>query len=199
MLSFLKNLFSKKDKKSTARADEIIKSVEAFRKRPIHRILTTAIIEATPDDKLLQVIFDNLWSKLVNDYSKEYETVTSWNRSRQAIYFIWILEGDVNNGGFNQFYFNSSGQFNKFLPDALQLVGADQYAGLIKRANNIFELENKKITEHQDGTLEGFSKSYNDNPLNKLDREFYELHEKEDLQKLRINYIRSYKKDFIDK
>ena len=85
------------------------------------------------------------------------------------------------------------------MPDALQLVGADQFAGLIKRANNIFESENKKITEHQDGTLEGFSKSYNDNPLNELDREFYALHEKEDLQKLRINYIRSHKKDFIDK
>ena len=28
----------------------------------------------------------------------------SWNKSRQAIYMIWALEAEVNDGGYNQFY-----------------------------------------------------------------------------------------------
>ena len=198
MLSFLKNLFGQKNKKYKESVDEILKSVDTFKNRTIYSVLTEDIIDQTPDDKLLQVVFDNLWTK-IPDYTKDYETVISWNKSRQAIYYAWILEGEVNNGGFNQFYFNSSGQFYKLVPDSLRLIGANQFADLTRKANDIYESENKKITEHQDGTLEGFSKSYHENPLNDLDSEFYELYKTEDLQQLQLNYIRNNKKDFTDK
>ncbi len=112
---------------------------------------------------------------------------------------IWVLEAEVNNGGYNQFYFNSSGQFYKHLPDALSLVGANKFSGLTERANETFEKENPKIIQHQDGTLEGFSKSYDDNPLNKYDDEFYDLYKIEDLQQVQIDFIRKNKKEFIDK
>ena len=91
---------------------------------------------------------------------------------------IWALEAEVNNGGYNQFYFNSSGQFYKHLPKYLKLIGANKFANLTKSANETFEKENPKITQHQDGTLEGFSKSYEDNPLNKFDDEFFFMKQK---------------------
>ncbi|NNV54108.1 DUF4375 domain-containing protein [Panacibacter sp. KCS-6] len=179
--------------------EQLAQSVEAFKNRPIHKELTEQIIDTTPDDNLLQVVFDNLSEKQPTNYEKEYETVMSWNKSRQAIYMIWALEAEVNNGGYNQFYFNSSGQFYKHLPDALRLVGATKFADLTKRANETFEKENPKITQHQDGTLEGFSKSYDDNPLNKYDDEFYDLYKMENLQQIQVAYIRKNKKEFIDK
>jgi len=192
---------TKKDegKLSKETEEQIVNSVEAFKNRPIHRELTEQIINATSDHNLLQVVFDNLSDKQPTDYQKEYETVMSWNKSRQAIYMIWALEAEVNNGGYNQFYFNSSGQFYKHLSDALKLVGANKFAVLTKRANETFEKENPKITQHQDGTLEGFSKSYNDNSLNKFDDEFYDLYKTENLQQIQVDYIRKNKKEFIDK
>jgi hypothetical protein len=129
----------------------------------------------------------------------EYQTVLTWTKPQQAIYTIWWLEAEVNNGGYNQFYANSSGQFYKLLPDALKLVGAVKFADLTERANKTYESENKKITEHQDGTVEGFSKSYDDNPLNKFDDEFYDLYKTEDLQQLQVNFIRKNKLEFIHK
>ncbi len=154
--------------------------------------LTEQIIDTTSDENLLQVIFDNLSEKLPTDFEKEYETVMSWNKSRQAIYMIWILEAEVNNGGYNQFYFNVSGQFHKHLPNALRLMGAKKFADMTTRANNTFEKENSKITQYQDGTLEGLSKSYEDNPLNKFDDEFGDLYETENLEHLQVNYIRKH-------
>jgi hypothetical protein len=112
---------------------------------------------------------------------------------------IWLLEAEVNNGGYNQFYFNSSGQFYKQLPEALRLIGAYKFADLTIRANNTYEKENAKITKYQDGTIEGFSKSYDDNPLNKFDDEFYDLYKQEDLQKIQVDYIRKHKSAFVDK
>ncbi len=187
-----------KEKVNIEGREKLSQSIEAFRNRPIHKELTAKIIDTTSDASLLQVIFDNLSEKLPTDSKKEYETVMSWNKSRQAIYMIWLLEGEVNNGGYNQFYFNSSGQFYKHLPELLRLVEANKYAELMQRANGIFEKDNEKITEHQDGTSEGFSKSYEDNPLNDLDMEFYELYKIENLQQIQIDYIRKNNIEFID-
>lgn len=177
---------------------EIERSIEAFKNRPIYKILTEEIINSTSDDNLLQVVFDNLSEKLPDDFEKEYQTVISWNKSRQAVYMIWVLDAEVNNGGFNQFYFNSSGKFYKHLPEALRLVGARPYAELVEKANQTFENENEKITRHQDGTIEGFSRSYEDNPLNNFDNEFGNLYETEDLNQILIPFIRNNIPEFTD-
>ena len=179
--------------------EKITQSIEKFNNRIIYTKLTDELIDNTSDDKLLQLVFDNLSQKNSEDYENEFATVMSWNKSKQAIYMIWALESEVNNGGYNQFYFNSSGQFYKYLPDALKLVGANKYYELTKRANETFEKENPKITQHQDGTIEGFSKSYEDNPLNKFDDEFYKLYGTENLQQLQVDFIRKHKTEFIDK
>lgn len=178
--------------------EKITQSIEEFNNRKIYTKLSEEIIDNTSDDKLLQLVFDNLSQKNFEDYENEFANVMSWNKSKQAIYMIWTLESEVNNGGYNQFYFNSSGQFYKYLPDALKLVGANKYAELTKRGNETFEKENPKITQHQDGTIEGFSKSYEDNPLNKFDEEFYKLYETENLQQLQVDFIRKHKTEFID-
>lgn len=191
-----KNVTISKDGSSDV---QISKSIEDFQKRPIHGALTSEIIDTTSDKNLLQTVFDNLSEKLPKDYKKEFQTVTSWNKHRQAIYIIWALETEVNNGGFNQFYFNSSGQFADFVPEALKLVGATKFADLATRANAVYQKENAKITEHQDGTLEGFSKSYDANPLNRFDDEFYALYKKENLQQLQVEFIRKNTQFFIDK
>jgi Domain of unknown function (DUF4375) len=104
----------------------------------------------------------------------------------------------VNNGGYNQFYFNSSGQFYKLLPEALKFIHAIKFGELTEKANKIYEQEHAKIIQHHDGTVEGFSKSYDNNPLNKFDDEFYELYKSEDLEKLQVEYIRKHKHEFIN-
>jgi hypothetical protein len=53
---------------------------------------------------LIQTIFDNLSEKVPEDYTKEIETVLNFSKPRLAIYAIWALEAEINNGGFNQYY-----------------------------------------------------------------------------------------------
>jgi Domain of unknown function (DUF4375) len=51
---------------------------------------------------------------------------------------IWGLEADVNNGGFDQFYFNGSGDLAFFAPSALRLIGANRMGDLVTQANAVF-------------------------------------------------------------
>jgi hypothetical protein len=69
---------------------------------------------------------------------------------------------------------------------------------LMSRANALYEKEKASITKAQDGTLEGFSKSYENNPLSKLDDEFYTMDKKESLVELETKFIREHQKDFLE-
>ena len=178
--------------------EQIAKSIEDFKNRKIYTKLSVKIIDLTPDDKLLQVVFDNLSEQLPKDYRKEFEFITKkFNSSQQAIYLTWWLEGEVNNGGFNQFYTNSSGQYADMVPEQLRKMGATKFAELAERANQIYKSNYEQIRKEQDGTIEGFSKSYENNPLNELDDEFYKLYEQENLYMKQIEFIRMNKNDFI--
>jgi len=179
--------------------DETNQIIQKYLNRIVYKDLTKDIISQTPDDQLTTVVFDNISSKLPKDYKKEYTTLLTLSKGRQAIYTIWCVEGEVNNGGFNQFYFNSSGLYAHLAPEAFKLVGADKLAELMQRANNVYESNIVSIKSLQDGTLRGFSESYKDNPLKKLDHEFYDLSKTEALYQLQINFIKNNIEQFIDK
>ena len=206
MLTTLLKLFgckeqSANEKKSSSKdslSEQIAKSVQDFKNRPLYEKLTSQIFDTIKDNDIEQAVMDNMWSKMRKDLSDEYQTVLTFSKSRQSIFIIWQLEAEVNNGGFNQFYYNSSGQYADKAEEAFKTIGAIKFADLTNRANEIYKKENAKITKHLDGTMEGFSKSYDDNPLNKLDTEFFALYKTEDLFLIKIAFIRKHKVDFID-
>ena len=51
---------------------------------------------------------------------------------------IWGIEAEVNNGGFDQYYFNGAGDHARFAPAALHEIGAHKMAQIVERANALF-------------------------------------------------------------
>jgi hypothetical protein len=49
---------------------------------------------------------------------------------------LWALESEVNNGGFSQYFFNSSNESAHFVAEALDIVGAPRTADICRRAIN---------------------------------------------------------------
>jgi hypothetical protein len=47
---------------------------------------------------------------------------------------VWDLEADVNNGGFDQFFFNSAGDRAAQMIAALKIIGAAQMAAIVEEA-----------------------------------------------------------------
>jgi hypothetical protein len=182
---------------------QILKAVEDFKNRPIHSVLTMEILDGVSDDNLEQTIINNLYAKLESEtsYEKQYEIIKSLSDGRQAVFGTWGLEGEVNNGGFNQYLYNftSGGQYAEEARDGFKLIGANKLADLTQRATEMVMKNAKHLGKFKDGTLESFSKSYEDNPLNDFDDEFYELHKTENISQLRIKYIKAHKNEFIDK
>lgn len=58
--------------------------------------------------------------------------------SEAALLDVWTLEGEVNNGGFDQYFFNSSGDRARQALAGLELIGARRAAGVLLRAMDLF-------------------------------------------------------------
>ena len=195
ILSFFGCKGKNEPEKEKSEMDLILeKNFEEYNNRKIYKKLTSEILASIPDDKIEQTIFDNIYEIIGDDYENELKNVKKLTKGQQAFFSTWIIEGEVNNGGYNQFYFNSSGQYAEMSKVGFKTIGADKFSELTSRANKIYSENKKRLEEFDDGTMESFSKSYKDNPLNDLDTEFYNL--TESVSELRIKYIRDNIREF---
>lgn len=195
--SILSFLGYKKQPEKSKEEIEMSKILDDWNNRKIYKVLTSGIIDKIPDEELEQAIFDNIYENIKDDFDNEFENLSKLSKGQQAFWSTWVLEGEVNNGGFNQFYFNSSGQFSKMAEIGFKTIGAQKYVELTSRANKTYAENKERLAEFDDGTMESFSASYKDNPLNDLDTEFYKLYESEKIDELRIKYIRENTTEFI--
>lgn len=71
------------------------------------------------------------WLCRKSGYGKDIEKL-SW--AEKIFYFNTLLEDEVNNGGFAQFFYNSSGNFSAQLFDSLSAIGACNTAHIFQKA-----------------------------------------------------------------
>ena len=176
--------------------DKIAETVRAFEARRRYPTLTPAILASIPDDKIEQALLDHVADvKVKRDTDREYEIVMRLSPGFRMMVSTWWLEAEVNNGGFNQFFWNSSGRFAREAADSFRLIGAKEHGALMEEAIAVFAKE--KATQErfkQKRTLQAFSDSYKESRLGELDERFYKL--SENVPKLRIAYVRAHPADF---
>jgi hypothetical protein len=160
-------------------------------------MLTPGMLSGVKDDRLEQVVFDDISAMIETDRRGERDILKSLTPGQRAIYVTSIIEGEVNNGGFNQFYFNSSGQLADMGEESFKTIGATKFAELMRQANATFSEIKDDLEKFNDGTIESFSKSYENNPLNDLDDKFYELDSIEPLRQIKVEFIRKNVKEFV--
>lgn len=122
------------------------------------------------------------------------EKIDGLNESQKVLLIVENLEREINNGGFHQFYFNSSGNYANETIDALTKIGANKTVEIVKKAN----LEFKKGVVPKDrvkrqNELELIKEKAEEN-WNKCDLEFYEYND--DLTELLMVFVLKHKSDF---
>jgi hypothetical protein len=99
-----------------------------------------------------------------------YEELTA---PEKVFVSVWELEAEVNNGGFLQYFFNSSGDNAKHSVCALERIGATNVAALFKQANSVFAnglpSSDSEICRPQVEKLSEEQKKF----LDELDQKFY--------------------------
>jgi hypothetical protein len=92
---------------------------------------------------------------------------------QQHFYCVWSLSGEVNNGGFDQYYFNSAGDEANEAEAALKAIGATKTLSLLKEANGLFGLRGPSLDRGKRiRQLEDMSESKREK-LSALDDQFF--------------------------
>ena len=113
---------------------------------------------------------------------------------QKIFYYNQCLEREINNGGFNQYFFNSSGDFAHFTVQSLHSIGANKTVDILQKA--IDQFPSQKVP--QDRTvrqeiLEEIQEAA-DPIWEELDQKFYAY--EDDLNALNIQFIRKHKEKF---
>ena len=84
------------------------------------------------DEELVLRLYDYIQKKSYN-----FLKIENLNEVEKNIMILNDLDGEVNNGGFEQFFFNTRGQYNDSLIDALTAVNASETKDICAKALDI--------------------------------------------------------------
>jgi hypothetical protein len=116
---------------------------------------------------------------------------TSFDQLDRILVTIWGIEAEVNNGGFDQYYFNGAGDQAFFAPDALRAIGALRMSDIASRANAKFGRGGPPGDRDQrhDRLFEIAPRDADVGPWDQLDGEFLDY--PDDIAALLIQFLRA--------
>lgn len=142
---------------------------------PRFRELSPELLATLPPDELPDAIVQHVTFRLdgQEDQPRAFAQLPAGIR---AIYATWVVDAEVNDGGFNQFFFNRDISLAGEALDAYELLGAEDHASVMRAAIATYEVERDRLARYHDaGTLEAFSESYQHTELGTVDQRYYAL------------------------
>lgn len=162
--------------------------------------LTNNELKAVPDGHIVQKVIDSVLAYIgeLNSDEDDYELVRQTPKSAQFFWAMRLLESEVNNGGFEQYFWNSSCTLADVAREAYRVIGAEKYSEFLQRATTI--VGNKSWQERRREFNSDWRSYKRASPptLDALDDEFYAAKSgdpdsggmDDDLYQLKVDYIR---------
>lgn len=156
-------------------------------------------IDSIKDDLDLKAAVGDWSTPKASSYTDALKEAMTYTPGKRAVYLIDTLDSEVCNGGFNQYFFNKGTVLAKETINSLLLIGQTERAAILEKALKDYSfVRESHATAHAKGSpetlIEAFSQTYEDNPLNHLDSQYYKADS--DIWKILASYIRSNPDEF---
>lgn len=157
--------------------------------------ISSTSLKSLVDEELDLAVYEYVETRLSGADDPKL-ALRSLPRGLQIFYLSFIVEVEVMNGGFNQFFWNSSAEWAELLAPALRELQATEAADIFDQALTLARAETASRTKFKaEGTLDAFSRSYTETNVNKFDEVFSSLAEKFPL--LRAKLLRDHEEIFV--
>lgn len=127
--------------------------------------------------------FRELWVSLVKR-SSDNPKLDAWSTEEKMYFSVCLMEGEIYNGGFDQYFTNSSGDYYRLALDGLEQMEATYSARLLKEAARAMfgtdyppdsQSERWRVTNSKVRRLtELVTRHHRSAQLERLDKRFYE-------------------------
>lgn len=163
--------------------------------------VTLESIAKMSGDVLEDTIYGQALAKVNWNEPTEKKRIAALSDGEKIIYMTMAMEGEVFNGGFDQYFCNTGGELAVDTVKAYRKIGASKHADLVARAVVIAakEVDLRKSMKISPAQLKAFASSYNQTKLTDLDDVFYALDKKEVPRTIRVRYIRKHASGFVER
>ena len=131
-------------------------------------------VELGPEEEALEDLRQSFYKSFVDIVTNvDTERFAELEPDARDIYLVGLLEGEVNNGGFSQYFWNTEGQHAAVTVDVLKRIGAKETASLLRRAMKLYGAPPSDDLDEWYDRLERVDSEHED-ALAELDEHFYE-------------------------
>ena len=123
------------------------------------------------------------------------EDMSALSEAERIFYITQTLEMEVNNGGFSQFFYNSSGNFSNELVGAFTAIGANATAAICQKAISAFGRDIPVDRDDREEMLDELESDEFDKILEECDNAFCDY--EDNLNELNYNFVMKNKEFFI--
>jgi hypothetical protein len=165
------------------------------------REITKEFLSSLDGEKLVEALTIFTQDAVFEFASDERAALDAFPDGLKMIYSTWLVDIDVCNGGFVQYFWNGTGDFARHALEGFRLVGATAYESLLHCAMDVVEYSNDNVEDRQAeyGSYEALYESPKGQSVNALSDDYYELKEKQPLWKLQVAHIRSHPDSYLFK
>ena len=180
-MSFMKNLFRAKEKP----ASPIVPAESGA----VSDTYLAKVWELEDPFEILSAVRDRIDQK--SDFGARMDGLSP---EEQVICICNLVEMEVNNGGFDQFLFNISGNYAHRAEECLRIVGADKTADICRKAFAAYGKPIPQDRAKRQRFMERMECDRITDILDECDGQFYEY--PDDLEALYYQYILAHKDSF---
>lgn len=125
-------------------------------------IVKTKINHETTKDLNDEQLENLVYKKAVDLYLKTFGEAfknTDKDILLCEIFSTFVIDSEVRNGGFDQYFLNYSGLVNSSI-NGLNKIGANKHAHLLVEAAEIYEKQKEEFKEERNPNLDGYDEEY---------------------------------------
>ena len=133
-------------------------------------------------------------TEYLDNKTKYGEDMSVLSKEERIFYITQTLEMEVNNGGFSQFFYNSSGDFSNELVGAFTAIGANATADICQKAILAFGRDIPVDRNEREEMLDELENDEIDEILEECDSAFCDY--EDDLNQLNYDFVMKNKESF---
>ena len=140
---------------------------------PRFRHLSAALLASLSADEIGDAVIQHVQLRAGREGADKEDLLPFLAPGVRAVYTTWLVDADVLNGGFNQYFYNPWGAQAGEALAGYELLGAEDYAAVMRAAIAMRELERERMAPfYEASSLEAFSESYNHTGLFEIDQRY---------------------------
>ncbi len=146
------------------------------------------------DDDLLEALSSKILMEEAN--LEVSECLKKFSGEKRVFYIVNYFDMEIQNGGLCQFFVNSSREVAPYILECLETIGATSYATLLSDFVTKNDISLDDLSSFITEDIDEYEEQTERYPFDDFDDAYYELYEKEPLERFLLEYVKRNLKDF---